>query len=112
MKFVFRVIFCTSLLINMTYATDRSLAESTPPDSGQEIQDVNNKIQAQLKALQAQQQDQIATLNTQVQTQLKEMQAELQKQIQTVNSQTQTQMKEIQTTLQHQIAQVQQQIKH
>ena len=112
MKFIFKVSIYTLLLINMTYASDHTLAESSPPDSGQELQDVNNKIQAQLKALQTQQQQQIATLNSQLQTQLKQMQTDLQTQIKTVNSQTQTQMKEMQTTLQQQIAQVQQQIKH
>lgn len=112
MKLIFKVIFYTLLLSNMTYAADMTSAEASPPDSGQEILDLNTKIQNQLKALQAQQQEQVATLNTQLQTQLKQMQTDLQTQIQTVNTQTQTQMKQIQSTLQEQIAQVQKEIKH
>ena len=111
MRYIIQFIFCACLLVNIGHAADLSLVEASPPDVGQEIEQLNNKLQGQLKTMQAQQQQQMSTLNSQVQTQLKKMQTELQNQIQTVNSQTQAQMKEIQKTLQDQIAQVQKQIK-
>ena len=99
MNYLCKVIFSSLLLSNMVYAADTTVAQ------------LNTQIQAQLKTLQEQQQQQITTLNSQLQTQLQKLQTDLQTQIQTVNGQTQTQMKQMQTTLQQQIAQVQQDIK-
>ncbi len=68
------------------------------------------QLQEQIKTLQEQQQQQLATLNSQVQAQMQKMHEDLQQEIQTANSQIQDQLKQMQETLQQQITQVQQQI--
>src|SRR5437588_5544259 len=99
MNYLWKIIFCFILFTPMTYAADAT-----------SVVELNTQIQEQIKGLQDQQQQQLATLNTQLQAQIQKMQTDLQKQIQTVNSQTQEQMKQIQADLQKKIAELQKQI--
>ena len=118
MKYIAKVIFCSLLVSNITYAnmgaadTDPPPMTTTTESPSQQIEQFNAQIQNQMKVLQTEQQQQITTLNSQLQAQLKQLQTDLQNQIKTVNTQTQAQMKQMQETLHEQINQVQQQIKH
>jgi|GEM_PF-4618228 len=79
---------------------------------GEQMQQLNNQIQEQMKKNQATQSQQLEALNSQVQAQLKQIQSQLQDQIQKVNTQTQDQMKQMQATLQQQIKDVQEEARN
>lgn len=73
----------------------------------QEVQ-LNEHIQMQLKALQAQQQQQMTEFNAKIQAEIQAVQKSLEQEMQTAHMQLQNQMKQMQTQLQQQIQQVRQ----
>jgi DNA anti-recombination protein RmuC len=76
----------------------------------QQMQQLNNQLQKQMKEAQDLNQQQLDKLNAQVQNQIKQLQEQLQTQIQTVNSQTQSQIAKVQAALQQQIKTVHEEV--
>jgi hypothetical protein len=91
MKLIAKIMFCTLTCSTLVYADDSGF---TPGEVK-----LNSQIQAQLKTMQAQQQQQIATLNSQLQAQIQKVQNQLENEIQTANAQIQTQLKQIQAQI-------------
>ncbi len=90
MKLISSIIFCTLAFSSIAFADDGF----TPGEVK-----LNTQIQTQIKALQDQQQQQIADLNTKLQAQIQKVQSDLQNQIQTANTQIQDQLKQIQAQI-------------
>jgi uncharacterized protein YlxW (UPF0749 family) len=90
MKFVLSMIFCTLTCSSLAFADDGF----TPGEVK-----LNAQIQAQIKSLQDQQQQQLATLNSQLQAQIQKVHDDLEREIQTANSQTQDQLKQLQAQI-------------
>lgn len=88
-----KIIFSTLLLCSSAFADDGF----TPSEVK-----LNAQIQDQIKALQAQQQQQLEDMNTKIQAQMQKLESDLETEIQTANTQIQGQLK----TLQDQIAQL------
>jgi TolA-binding protein len=91
MKTILTIIFCTLSCSTLAWADNSSF---TPG----EVQ-LNAQIQAQIKNLQEQQQQQLATLNSQLQAQIQKVQSDLEKEIQLSNNQVQGQLKQLQTQI-------------
>lgn len=91
MKFVLSIIFGSLIYSSLACADDSGF---TPGEVK-----LNAQIQAQIKSLQEQQQQQLATLNSQLQAQIQKVQSDLEKEIQTANSQTQQQLKALQAQI-------------
>lgn len=87
MKLLAKIIFCTAAFSSTAFADD----SFTPAEVK-----LNAQIQAQIKAMQDQQQQQLDELNTKIQAQIQKMQADLQSQAQTANNQIQGQLKQMQ----------------
>jgi|GEM_PF-4549526 len=94
--------------IAVTFILLTGVAQSVFADaSATDVTALNNQIQAQLKQIETQNNQQITAMNTQIQAQIKQMQSDLQAQVGKLSTQTQTQLQQIQKSLQQQIAAVQ-----
>lgn len=89
MKFIANIMIGAIACTSIAYADDFTPGEVK----------LNSQIQAQLKTMQEQQQQQLAALNAQLQAQIQKVQTELQQQIQTANTQIQDQLKQMQTQI-------------
>lgn len=84
----------TAILLSASF-----FSQAHAGDNDQLVQ-LNNKIQAQLKEMNDQQQKQIIQLNTQVNAQMQKLQADLQKTIADSNKNTLVQLQQLQTEIQ------------
>jgi DNA anti-recombination protein RmuC len=101
MKKIIQISACLMLIVSGVSVTYAEITGST------DLVQLNTQLQAQMKQLQTDLQQQILTLNTQMQNQIKQMQATLQDQIQKLNTQLEGEIGQLKTGLQTQINQIQ-----
>ncbi len=87
MNQLIKIIFSTIIISSVAHADEGFTASEVK---------LNAQIQAQIKALQDQQQQQLADLNSKIQAQLQKVQSDLQNEIQTANTQVQNELKQMQ----------------
>jgi Skp family chaperone for outer membrane proteins len=91
MNYAVKIILCILAFSSAAYADNSGF---TPGEVK-----LNNQIQAQIKNLQAQQQQQLTALNTKLQAQIQKVQSDLEKEMQIANTQTQNQLKQLQSQI-------------
>lgn len=93
------------LLLSMILVAHMPILAAATTASADVVQ-LNTEIQAQLKQMQAQYEQQMLTLNTQIQNQIKQLQADQQAALKSLNTQLQAQIQQVEKTLQANIQQL------